>query len=145
MRIKLMFVALLFLLPSDICGFKENKNSKIETENLAHIDVSDEPDIEHNDKTVKTVEMREAGVLTDDYAVYPLCGDKPMWLTYTCFCGNRTLSGIADLRERNYYCCVPPSGDGQDQCKYSGRTLKWCMTFVPIIRTSKPFWLLQCI
>ena len=29
--------------------------------------------------------------------------------------------------------------------KYSGRTLKWCMTFVPIIRTSKPFWLLQCI
>ena len=28
---------------------------------------------------------------------------------------------------------------------YSGCTLKWCMTFVPIIRTSKPFWLLQCI
>ena len=28
---------------------------------------------------------------------------------------------------------------------YSGRTLKWCITFVPIIRTSKPFWLLQGI
>ena len=23
--------------------------------------------------------------------------------------------------------------------------IKWCMTFVPIIRTSKPFWLFQCI
>ena len=33
-----------------------------------------------------------------------------------------------------YYCLL-----------YSGRTLKWCMTFVPIIRTSKHFWLLQCI
>ena len=28
---------------------------------------------------------------------------------------------------------------------YSGQTLKWCMTFVLIIRTSKHFWLLQCI
>ena len=28
---------------------------------------------------------------------------------------------------------------------YSGRTLKWCMTFVPVIMTSKHFWLLQCI
>ena len=28
---------------------------------------------------------------------------------------------------------------------YSGRTLKLYITFVPIIRTSKHFWLLQCI
>ena len=66
MRIKILLATLLFLLPSNICGSKEIKNSKIETENLPHIDVSD---AEHDDKTsgpaVKTV-MRETGVLTDD-------------------------------------------------------------------------------
>ena len=31
------------------------------------------------------------------------------------------------------------------ESKYSGRTLKLCITFVPVIRTSKHFWLLQCI
>ena len=69
-----MLAALLFLLPSSICGSEEIKNSKIETENLPDIDVSD---AEHDDKTsgpaVKTVERREAGVLTDDndYNRYP--------------------------------------------------------------------------
>ena len=57
MRIKLMLATLLFLLPSNIFGFKEIVN-------------------------------------------YPLCGDKAMvsWGQYTCYCGNRTLSGIEDLR-----------------------------------------------
>ena len=36
MRIKLMLAALLFLLPSNICGSKEIKNSKVKTENLLH-------------------------------------------------------------------------------------------------------------
>ena len=66
-----MLAALLFLLPSNICGSKEIKNSKIETENLPNIDVSD---AEHDDKTsgpaVKTVDRREAAVLTYDYAEY---------------------------------------------------------------------------
>ena len=94
MRIKLLLAAFLFLLPSNICCSKENL----------------------------TVERREAGVLIDenDYEDYPLCGDKPMATsTYTCHCGNRTLSGFADLSGGDYYCCVPPSADGQDQCKYT--------------------------
>ena len=43
-----MFAALLLLLPSNICCYKENKISKIETENLPHIDVG--LDIEYDDK-----------------------------------------------------------------------------------------------
>ena len=69
MRINLVLTTLLFLLPSNIiCGSEEeeNKNSNLETENLPNIYVSDG----HNDKisgpAVKTVERREAGVLTDD-------------------------------------------------------------------------------
>ena len=69
-----MLAALLFLLPSNICGSKEIKNSKIETENLPNIDVSDGLNMEHDDKTsgpaVKTVDRREAAVLTYDYAEY---------------------------------------------------------------------------
>ena len=83
-----MLAALLFLLPSNICGSKEDKISNIETENLSNIDVSDGLNMEHDDKTsgpaVKTVERREAAVLTDDYYEYPLCGDKPM-AAYTCY------------------------------------------------------------
>ena len=120
-----MIATLLFMLPSNICGFQEDKNSNIETENLPDIDVSDELDNEHNVETngpaVMIVARREAGVLTDDYNFYPLCGDKPMDSSYTCYCGYRTLSGIADLSDGDYYCCVPPSAvDGQDQCKYTG-------------------------
>ena len=67
MRVKLTLAALLFLLPDNICGSKENKNSNIETENLPDIDISDELDIEYDKKTnghaVKTVEKREAGEL----------------------------------------------------------------------------------
>ena len=66
MRIKLILAALLFLMPSNICGFKEDKISNIETENLPNIEVSDGLNMEHDDKTsgpaVKTVERREAGV-----------------------------------------------------------------------------------
>ena len=122
MRIKLMLAALLFLLPSIICGSKENKNYKIETEN---IDISNGLENEHDDRTnrpsVKTMDRREAAVLTYDYAEYPLCGDKPMKFPYTCYCGNRSLSGDADLRDGDHYCCVPQSVEGQDQCKYTGR------------------------
>ena len=88
MRIKILLATLLFLLPSNICGSKEIKNSKIETENLPSIDVG--LDEKYDDKTsgpaVKTVERREAAVLTDDndYVIYPLCGDKPMKYYYTC-------------------------------------------------------------
>ena len=112
-----MLAALLFLQPFYSYGSKEFKNSKIETKNMTHIDV---PDV---------IEHREAGELTDnnDYSFFPLCGDKPIhaWangFTYTCYCGNRTLSSHADLRDGDFYCCVPPSESGQDQCtggKYS--------------------------
>ena len=46
-----MLATLLFLLPSNICGSKEDKNSNIETEHLPDIDVSDGLDEEHDDKT----------------------------------------------------------------------------------------------
>ena len=118
MRIKLMLAVLLFLMPSNLYGSKENENFKFETENM-------DTEQKHEDNTygsaVKTVVRREAGELTDDYHKYPLCGDKPMfaWSTYTCYCGNRTLSAGADLSDRDYYCCVPPSVAGQDHCKYA--------------------------
>ena len=89
-----MLAALLFLLPSYICGSKEIKNFNIETEKLPNIDVFNGLDKEHDDKTsglaVNTVEMREAEGLTDDndYHRYPLCGDKPMYSWHTCYCGN---------------------------------------------------------
>ena len=70
MRIKILLATLLFLLLSNICGSKEIKNSKIETENLPNIDVSNGLDEKYDDKTsgpaVKTLERREAGVLTVD-------------------------------------------------------------------------------
>ena len=47
----------------------------------------------------------------------PACGDKTLQNSYTCFCGNRTLSGT-DLKDGDYYCCVPLSG--QEQCSYTG-------------------------
>ena len=127
MRINLVLTTLLFLLPSNInCSSKEeeNKNSSLETENLPNIDVSNGLNIEYINKTsgpaVKIVERREAGVLIDDndYEGYPLCGDKPMDWGFTCYCGNRTLSGYADLRDGDHYCCVLPFADGQDQCEY---------------------------
>ena len=62
MRINFVVAALLFPLPSNICGSNEDKNSK----NLTNIDVSDEQDIEHDDKTSGPVVNREAAVLTDD-------------------------------------------------------------------------------
>ena len=69
MRIKLVLAALLFLLPSNICGSKEDQNSNVESKNLANIDVSDGLVTDH-DKTsrpaVKTVARREAAELTDD-------------------------------------------------------------------------------
>ena len=59
-----MLAALLFLLPYNICGSKENENYRMETENLPNIDVSDGLDMEHDDKTsgpaVKTVMRRES-------------------------------------------------------------------------------------
>ena len=106
MRIKLILATILFLLPSYICGSgsKENKNSIIETSELA----------------LNAVEKREDAELTDDYADYPLCGDKPMnYFNFNCYCGNKTLYGYADLRDGDYYCCVPPSVSGKDQCKYT--------------------------
>ena len=55
-----------------------------------------------------------------DYAFYPLCGDKAMWTQdYICHCGNRTLSGVADLTDGDYYCCVPPSTSEYAQCEYT--------------------------
>ena len=54
MRIKLMLAALLFLLPSNICGSKEDKISNIETENLPNIDVSNGLDEKYDDKTSGT-------------------------------------------------------------------------------------------
>ena len=116
----LALAALLFLLPSSICGFKENKNSNVKTENQPPFDVFDGLVIEHDNKSkglaMKTVNRRE---LTDDYYEYPLCNDKPMGHGRTCFCGNRTLSGETDLHDGDYYCCVPPSTDGQEQCEYT--------------------------
>ena len=54
----------------------------------------------------------------NDYADFPLCGDKPLQFSrYNCYCGNRTLDADTDLHEGEYYCCVPPSSSGQDQCK----------------------------
>ena len=68
MRIKLVLAALLFLLPFNICGSKEDQNSDVESKNLANIDVSDGLVTDH-DKTsgpaVKTVARREAVELTD--------------------------------------------------------------------------------
>ena len=85
MWIKLLLAALLFLLPSNSCSFKDYKNSKIKSENLADIDVPDGLVTEHNKtKTsghaVKPVARGEHGELTDnnDYRLYPLCGDKPI-------------------------------------------------------------------
>ena len=105
-----MLAAVLFLLPSNICGSKEIKNSSIETENQPNIDVS--VGLDYDDKTsepaVKTV-----------VPLSPLCGDKQMSAAYTCYCGDRTLSGYTDLSNGDYHCCVPPSADGQDQCKYT--------------------------
>ena len=78
-----MLAALLFLLPSNICGSKEDKISNIETGNLPNIDVSNGLNMEQDNKTrgpaVKTAGRREAPELTDDkdYYMYPLCGDKP--------------------------------------------------------------------
>ena len=88
-----MLAVLLFLLPSNICGSKEDNNFKIETENLPHIDVSDrlngEDDYKTNGLALKSVASRvEAGELTDNYWTYPLCGDKPMYNGFTCYCGN---------------------------------------------------------
>ena len=78
MRIKLMLATLLFLLPSNICGSKEIKNTNIETENMPNIYVSNGQDIEQEDKISRHVV--KTGVLTDDndYNRYPPCGDKPM-------------------------------------------------------------------
>ena len=90
MRIKLVLAALLFLLPSNICGSKEDQKSNVESKNLANIDVSDglvtDPD-KTSGPAVKTVARREAAELTDDndYYDYPLCGDKPMPTGYTCY------------------------------------------------------------
>ena len=62
MRIKLILAALLFLLPSIVCGSKEDKKSNIKTEILPDTDVSDREDIEHDEKisgpAVKTVDTR---------------------------------------------------------------------------------------
>ena len=57
----------------------------------------------------------------NDYASYQPCGDKLMdvFYTSTCYCGNRSLSAIADLRDGDYYCCVSPSALGQEQCQYT--------------------------
>ena len=49
-----MLAALLFLLPSYICGSKEIKNFNIETEKLPNIDVFNGLDKEHDDKTWRT-------------------------------------------------------------------------------------------
>ena len=122
MRIKLMLAPLLFLLSFTISGTKEEKVSKIETDNLPNIDVSDGLDDEHDDKTngpaVRTVKRssptEETTELIDDYYWDPWCGDKPMRWDNTCFCGNRSLSGDADLRDGDFYCCVHPFG--QNQC-----------------------------
>ena len=104
---------------------------------------------------VNTVEMREAEGLTDDndYHRYPLCGDKPMYSWHTCYCGNWTLSGYADLQDGDYYCCVPPSADGQDQCTggrfcsnnitlinpvlmWDARMARWGIKLNPVTRTA---------
>ena len=68
MRVKLVLAALLFLLPYNICGSKEDQKSKVQCENLANIHVSDGL-VTDQDKTsrpaVKTVARREAAELTN--------------------------------------------------------------------------------
>ena len=56
----------------------------------------------------------------NDYFQTPLCGDLPMFYDYICHCGDRTLSGVTDLREGGLYCCVPPAPPGQSHCHYEG-------------------------
>ena len=56
----------------------------------------------------------------NDYAYYPLCGDIPMQILQDCLCGNLTLSGLADLKNGDFYCCVPPSPSGHSECQYTG-------------------------
>ena len=66
---------------------------------------------------VKTEDMIKDGEYKDhnDYAYYPLCGDIPMQILQDCLCGNLTLSGLADLKNGDFYCCVPPSPSGYSE------------------------------
>ena len=121
MRVKLGMTVLLFLLPFNVYGSKDNQKDG----NLTSKDISNgkAPDTTNarfaentSGKAVKTVVRREATELTgdNDYWGYPPCGDKPMSNWYTCYCGNITLSGVADLSDGEYHCCVSPV-EGQDQ------------------------------
>ena len=128
MRAKLGITILLFLLPSNIYGSKGNqKDDDLAIKDVTNGKAPDTTSVKAADKisetVVKTLLRRNTAEFTDDndYDRYPLCGDKPMYWPSSCFCGNRTLSGGADLRDGDYYCCVPPSADGQDQCKDTKR------------------------
>ena len=133
MRVDLFLAALLLSLPPNIYGSKEKKKLILELENrhINNVSVGMGFAIEDNisDKIssaqkMKTKYRREAAELSDknyidynDYNDFPPCGDKRMYVTRICYCGNITLSGFTDLQEGDQYCCVPPSKSGQ--CKYS--------------------------
>ena len=122
-----MLAVFLFVVPSNVHCSKKEKRPNTETEHLTEYDIfiysyEEDDDVNDDISLYNHGGRREAEELTDhnDYIHYPLCGDKPMWQTYNCYCGNRTLSSSVDLSKGDHYCCVPPSVSGQDQCKYTG-------------------------
>ena len=125
MRAKLGITILLFLLPSNIYGSKGNqKDDDLAIKDVTNGKAPDTTSVKAADKisetVVKTLLRRNTAEFTDDndYAGDPLCGDKPMSNWYTCYCGNITLSGVTDLSDGEYHCCVSPPVHGEDQCKY---------------------------
>ena len=117
MRVKLVLATLLHILPCNIYGSEEVKKSNLETENLIENEFSDGMFLVIDEKKGGPAVKTAAEELTDnkDYAENPVCGDKQMIYGYSCYCGNKTLSGTIYLRDGDYYCCVPPSGE--EQCK----------------------------
>ena len=80
-----------------------------------------------------------------------ICPQAPMMLSsFTIQISKRNISWYcATVKTRpNVYRCDRARLTGRiwhTKYSYSGRTLKLCITFVPIMRTSKHFWLLQYI
>ena len=122
--VKVVFaVAVLLFLTPCIYGSKEDKDSYTEDKpnnnGVSEVMVN-EPDERKSNNNVAHLTRREPKVKNEDgrqtedvydeydYYNYPPCGDKPMSTvnSYTCYCGNRTLSPDTDLRDGEYYCCV---------------------------------------
>ena len=87
-----MLTVFLFLLPSNIHGSKKEEKPNLETESLTEYDIFSYI-YEEDDKINGAIsshnheDRKEAEELTDhnDYNLYPLCGDKPMWQAYNCY------------------------------------------------------------